>query len=31
MPDFFISYNGADEHWAEWLAWTLEDAGYLIA
>lgn len=28
--DFFISYNKADRQWAEWIAWTLEDAGYSI-
>ncbi|CAM5656338.1 hypothetical protein GCM10010329_11850 [Streptomyces spiroverticillatus] len=26
--DFFISYSPADEQWASWIAWTLEDAGY---
>jgi hypothetical protein len=26
--DFFISYTGADTTWAEWIAQTLEDAGY---
>ena len=26
--DFFISYTGADQQWAEWIAWQLEDAGY---
>jgi tetratricopeptide (TPR) repeat protein len=26
--DFFISYNKADTHWAEWIAWQLEEAGY---
>jgi hypothetical protein len=26
--DFFISYTGADTVWAEWIAQTLEDAGY---
>ena len=26
--DFFISYTQADKHWAEWIAWQLEDAGY---
>lgn len=26
--DFFISYNGADYQWAEWIAWQLEKAGY---
>lgn len=28
MKDFFISYNGKDQGWAEWIAWTLEEAGY---
>jgi len=28
MIDFFISYNSADKTWAEWTAWTLEEAGY---
>ena len=28
MRDFFISYNQADRHWAEWIAWELENAGY---
>ena len=26
--DFFISYNHADQQWAEWVAWVLEEAGY---
>jgi hypothetical protein len=26
--DFFITYNGKDENWAEWIAATLEDGGY---
>ena len=26
--NFFISYNRADEQWAEWIAWALADAGY---
>jgi tetratricopeptide (TPR) repeat protein len=26
--DFFISYTQADRAWAEWIAWTLEEAGY---
>lgn len=31
MRDFFISYTGADEAWAEWIAWTLEEeAGYTV-
>lgn len=28
MKDFFISYNSKDKQWAEWIAWTLEAAGY---
>jgi hypothetical protein len=28
MKDFFISYNGKDKAWAEWIAWQLEEAGY---
>ncbi|HEX6555214.1 MAG TPA: protein kinase [Ktedonobacteraceae bacterium] len=28
--DFFISYNGADQRWAEWIAWQLEDATYSV-
>ena len=27
--DFFISYNKDDVKWAEWIAWQLEEAGYL--
>ncbi len=26
--DFFISYTSADETWATWIAWVLEEAGY---
>jgi hypothetical protein len=26
--DFFISYNKADRHWAEWIAWQLEENGF---
>ena len=26
--DFFVSYSGADAAWAEWIANTLERAGY---
>ncbi len=26
--DFFISYTGADQAWAEWVAWQLEDTGH---
>ncbi len=28
--DFFISYTSADRPWAEWIAWTLEEAGYQV-
>jgi len=28
--DFFISYNGADQRWAEWIAWQLEEAAYAV-
>lgn len=27
-PDFFVSHVGADAAWAEWIAWSLEAAGY---
>jgi len=30
MPDFFISYTAADKAWAEWIGWTLEDAGFSV-
>jgi tetratricopeptide (TPR) repeat protein len=30
MKDFFISYTQADRAWAEWIAWQLEEAGYLV-
>ncbi len=26
--DFFVSYNHADEKWATWIAWELEQAGF---
>ncbi|MEG3636393.1 toll/interleukin-1 receptor domain-containing protein [Micromonospora palythoicola] len=28
--DFFISYTGVDEQWAEWIGWELEEAGYTV-
>ena len=28
--DFFISYNGADRRWAEWIAYVLKEAGYSV-
>lgn len=30
MKDFFISYTGADQQWAEWIAWQLDSAGYSV-
>lgn len=30
MRNFFISYNRADEAWAEWVAWILEEAKYSV-
>jgi hypothetical protein len=24
----FVSYTGADQAWAEWIAWQLEQAGH---
>ncbi|WP_091273837.1 TIR domain-containing protein [Parafrankia irregularis] len=27
-PDFYVSYEQGDQAWAEWIAWTLEDAGW---
>lgn len=30
MKDFFISRNGRDKAWAEWIASTLVDAGYSV-
>lgn len=28
--DFFVSYTGKDEAWAEWIAWQLEEKGYQV-
>ena len=28
--DFFVSYTHADEEWAVWIAWVLEQAGYSV-
>ena len=28
--DFFVSYTQADRQWAEWIAWTLEEAEYEV-
>jgi hypothetical protein len=28
MTDFFVSYSGKDQPWAEWIAWHLDAAGF---
>ena len=30
QPDFFVSYTGADQAWAEWVSLVLEQAGYRV-
>src|SRR5258708_5835909 len=30
MRGFFVSYTGANEPWAEWIAWCVEAAGYTV-
>ncbi len=30
MNDFFVSYTGTDQYWAEWVAWQLEENGYSV-
>jgi hypothetical protein len=30
MSDFFVSYTSADRNWAEWIAWQLEEAGFIV-
>ena len=30
MSSFFVSYNRADKAWAEWIAWTLEEADHKV-
>ena len=30
MGDFFISFNQADRDWADWIAWTLAEAGHQV-
>lgn len=30
MTDFFISYTSADERWAEWIAYALEEEGFSV-
>jgi hypothetical protein len=29
IRNFFISYTAVDRQWAEWIAWELEEAGYI--
>ncbi|HEV8548612.1 MAG TPA: toll/interleukin-1 receptor domain-containing protein, partial [Polyangiaceae bacterium] len=28
--DWFVSYTAADERWAEWIAWQLEEQGFTV-
>jgi len=28
--DFFVSYAAADQRWAEWITWQLEDVGFRV-
>jgi hypothetical protein len=30
MKDLLVSFNSADRAWADWIAWTLEEAGYRV-
>lgn len=30
MPDFFISYASADQSWAEWIGYVLEEEGFTV-
>jgi hypothetical protein len=30
MSDFFVSYTKADEQWAVWISWILEEAGFSV-
>jgi hypothetical protein len=30
MRNFFISFNKDDKDWAEWIAWTLEEANFTV-
>ena len=29
-PDFFITYTGVNTNWAVWIAWCLEEEGYIV-
>ena len=30
MADFFVSYTSADDSWAQWIAYVLEEAGFTL-
>jgi hypothetical protein len=30
VRDYFVSYTGVDQQWADWTAWELEEAGYTV-
>lgn len=30
QADFFVSFSGRDKEWADWIAWTIDDAGYSV-
>ncbi|MDX1998257.1 MAG: TIR domain-containing protein [Thermoanaerobaculia bacterium] len=30
VKDFFVSFNSKDRAWADWIAWTLEEAGFSV-
>lgn len=30
VRDYFVSYTGVDQQWADWIAWELEEAGYTV-
>jgi TIR domain len=30
MADFFISYTSADQTWAEWISYVLEEEGFTV-
>lgn len=31
IGSYFISYNQKDRHWAEWVAWVIEELGHTVA
>ena len=30
QADFFVSFSGHDKKWADWIAWVLNDQGYMV-